>query len=179
MRKVSELVASCLRRTRVTYATPCKLPFSPIVACRQNADQLRISGGLGLTGGIADVGSLVDCLVGIHKGLASDSILDHYDRERRDIYDKVTNPVSTENLKRLNRQDPEKALENDEFFKMCLKGEADTVFSRNLQLVSLPVVLFVMIFPLLKEEQGVKDMLQHDFTQYYDQKQANGTVVTV
>ncbi len=78
----------------------------------------------------------MDCLVGIHKGLASDDILDHYDRERRKIYDNVINPVSCENFTRLNRQDPETATENDEFFKLCLRGEKDVEFSRNLQLVS-------------------------------------------
>ncbi|KAK4119463.1 FAD/NAD(P)-binding domain-containing protein [Parathielavia appendiculata] len=35
-------------------------------------------GGMGFTGGIADVGSLYDSLVGIHTGQADDSILDKY-----------------------------------------------------------------------------------------------------
>ena len=97
-----------------------------------------------MTGGIADVGSLADCLIGIHKGLATDGILDHYDRVRRDIYNRVINPISSENFTRLNRQDPEKALENDPFFKLCLKAEQDKEFSLNLQLVrcALEYVLF-------------------------------------
>jgi 2-polyprenyl-6-methoxyphenol hydroxylase-like FAD-dependent oxidoreductase len=95
------------------------------------------SGGMGLTGGIADVGGLVDCLVGIAKGYADDRILDEYDRVRRDIYHKAIDPISTENLKRLNRQDPETALENDDFFQMCLACEKDHDKSRETQLVSL------------------------------------------
>lgn len=50
---------------------------------------------------MADVGSLVDCLEGIHGGLASMAILDLYDEKRRQKYYTVTDPVSTVNLKRL------------------------------------------------------------------------------
>lgn len=89
-----------------------------------------------MTGGIADVGGLFDCLVGIHKGLATDDILEHYDRARREIYTNVINPVSSENFTRLHRQDPEKAGESDPFFQLCHKGEKDIDSSRNLQLVS-------------------------------------------
>ncbi|OQV05092.1 FAD binding domain-containing protein [Cladophialophora immunda] len=115
-------------------------------------------GGLGLTGGIADIGGLYDCLLGIHQGLADDSILDQYDRVRREIYDKVINPMSSENFTRLNRQDPEKAMENDPFFQLCLKGESDKEFSKNMQL-------------------AVKDLLQHDFTQYYKKDVAGATAI--
>lgn len=50
---------------------------------------------------MADVGSLIDCLRGIHGGLASMHILDLYDQKRREKYYTVTDPVSTVNLKRL------------------------------------------------------------------------------
>lgn len=33
-------------------------------------------GGMGLTGGIVDIGGLFDCLVGIYDGVADDTILD-------------------------------------------------------------------------------------------------------
>ncbi|KAM5374836.1 hypothetical protein ACJZ2D_006330 [Fusarium nematophilum] len=114
-------------------------------------------GGLGLTGGIADVGGLADCLIGIHQGLASDSILDHYDRARREVYDKTINPISSENFRRVSKQDGELALENDEFLKLCLKAEEDPQFSKALQL-------------------SIKDLLCHDFTQYYDKIASNGAV---
>ncbi|KAH8675164.1 hypothetical protein BGZ61DRAFT_536443 [Ilyonectria robusta] len=113
-------------------------------------------GGLGLTGGIADVGGLADCLIGIHQGCASEKILDHYDRIRRDIYDKTINPLSSENFRRVCKQDGELALQNDEFLKICLKAEKDTEFSRTLQL-------------------SIKDLLCHDFTQYYDKVTKNGS----
>lgn len=58
-------------------------------------------GGLGLTGGMADVGSLIDCLKGIHEGKASLKILDIYDEQRRQKYYTVTDVVSSTNLKRL------------------------------------------------------------------------------
>jgi len=92
---------------------------------------------MGLTGGIADVGGLVDCLLGIHKGVADDSILDHYDSVRREIYHKYIDTISSENLNRLNKQDPEKALENDKFFQLCLQAEQDDDLMRKMQLVNI------------------------------------------
>ena len=97
----------------------------------------NLSGGMGLTGGIADVASLIDCLVGIHKGCADDSILNEYDRVRRDNYHNIIDPISTENLRRLTSQDPDTAFENDDCFKLCLAGEKDGDMSRNMQLVSI------------------------------------------
>ncbi|OGM45636.1 hypothetical protein ABOM_006229 [Aspergillus bombycis] len=58
-------------------------------------------GGLGLSGGIVDVGGLYDCLAGIYTGQADDSILDIYCK------------------------DPETALEESEFLKTCKKAETD------------------------------------------------------
>ncbi|KAK3347418.1 hypothetical protein B0H65DRAFT_460412 [Neurospora tetraspora] len=54
-------------------------------------------GRLGLTGGIADVGSLYECLVGIHTGKADDSILDRYD----EVWHDIVNPTSLHNMRRL------------------------------------------------------------------------------
>ncbi|KAK3988698.1 hypothetical protein QBC44DRAFT_397563 [Cladorrhinum sp. PSN332] len=73
-------------------------------------------GGMGLTGGIADVGGLYDCLLGIHTGQADDSILGKWDEVRRDIWHKVINPISTDNLKRLYQYSgPDEAMEKDPF----------------------------------------------------------------
>lgn len=94
------------------------------------------SGGMGLTGGIADVGSLVDALVGIHKGLADPSILDKYDEVRRKIWHEVINPISTENLRRLFTQDPETAGEKDPFFKMVKQAEQDEGLNQRMKHVS-------------------------------------------
>lgn len=104
-------------------------------------------GGMGLTGGIVDVGGLYDCLVGIHEDKADPSILDKYDEVRRGKYNDVVNPISSENIVRLFGQDPDKALENDEFLKMCKKTETDKEFAKQVQ-------------------SGI-DILKHDFTQYY------------
>ncbi|KAK5069304.1 hypothetical protein LTR64_008401 [Lithohypha guttulata] len=104
-------------------------------------------GGLGLTGGIVDVGGLYDCLAGIYEGKADDSILDKYDEIRRQKYNEIVDPISSSNLRRLFDQDPNTALENDEFLRLCKKAEKDPVLSRQMQ-------------------RGA-DALKHDFTQYY------------
>ncbi|KAK4159604.1 hypothetical protein QBC43DRAFT_272167 [Cladorrhinum sp. PSN259] len=83
-------------------------------------------GGMGLTGGIADVGGLYDCLLGIHTGQADDSILDKWDEVRREIWHTVINPISTENLKRLYQYSgPDEAAEKDPFLSMMIKMEAE------------------------------------------------------
>lgn len=110
-------------------------------------------GGMGLTGGIVDIGGLYDCLVGIYQGLADPSILDKYSEIRSEKYNEIINPISTGNIVRLFGQDPDKALENDDFLKMCKRAETDHEFAKQMQ-------------------NGV-NALKHDFTQYYNNK--NGT----
>jgi hypothetical protein len=74
---------------------------------------------MGLTGGIADVGSLYESLLGIHTGQADDSILDTYDEVRRRIWHDIINPISSDNMTRLFKYaDPDEAMEKDPFFKM-------------------------------------------------------------
>lgn len=107
-------------------------------------------GGLGLTGGLVDVGGLFDCLKGIFDGRADDTILDKYSEVRRAKYQSIVNPISSENIIRLFSADPDTVLQTDEFFQMCIKAEKDPVFARELQL-------------------GVNG-LQHDFTQYYQKE---------
>jgi hypothetical protein len=94
------------------------------------------SGGMGLTGGIADVGSLYDSFYGIHTGKADDSILDIYDRVRRKIWHDIINPVSTENIKRLFDQDANEALEKDPFLKIVKQAETDPDLAAKMQAVS-------------------------------------------
>ncbi|KEF61519.1 uncharacterized protein A1O9_03086 [Exophiala aquamarina CBS 119918] len=102
-------------------------------------------GGLGLTGGIVDVGNLFDCLNGIHQGLADENILDRYNQVRREKYFEFIDPVSSANLRRLI-QDPEVAMKEDSFFKMA-KDFEDAEFCARLGL-------------------GV-NAIMHDFTQEY------------
>lgn len=104
-------------------------------------------GGLGLTGGIADIGGLYDCLAGIYHGHTDDSILGKYSNIRRQKYMDIVDPISSHNMTSLYTQDPDKALESDEFLKMCKRAESAPDFARELQRGSTH--------------------LQHDFTQYY------------
>ncbi|KAI9931779.1 hypothetical protein ASPWEDRAFT_169379 [Aspergillus wentii DTO 134E9] len=89
-------------------------------------------GGLGLTGGIVDVGHLFDALMEIHQGTAGDSILDEYSDARKKIWAEIIDPMSRENFRRLHDQDPDKARENDEFFKLCIQAETDKKLARDL-----------------------------------------------
>jgi hypothetical protein len=74
---------------------------------------------MGLTGGIADAGSLYESLVGIHTGRADDSILDAYDEVRRRIWHDIIDPISSDNMTRLVKYaDPDEAIEKNPFFKM-------------------------------------------------------------
>jgi 2-polyprenyl-6-methoxyphenol hydroxylase-like FAD-dependent oxidoreductase len=98
---------------------------------------VTFSGGLGLTGGIADVGNLFDALIGIHQGLADETILDRYSEERRRIWKDIIDPMSRENFRRVWETDVETARGNDAFFKMCVQAETDDDLARKLALVSI------------------------------------------
>ncbi|KAJ1324709.1 4-nitrocatechol/4-nitrophenol 4-monooxygenase [Microdochium nivale] len=104
-------------------------------------------GGMGLTGGIVDVGNLFDCLRGIHENKLDASILDKYSEVRRDKYQRLIDPISSGNLLRMSDTDPDRALELDEFLKMCLEADKDPALSLQLQ-------------------SSINE-IQHDFTQYY------------
>lgn len=93
------------------------------------------SGGLGLTGGIVDVGNLRDCLVGMYEGKADESILDRYDEIRRQKYTEIIDAVSCSNIRRLFSTDPEKALEVDDFFKVCKRASEDREFAKEIHKV--------------------------------------------
>lgn len=93
------------------------------------------SGGLGLTGGIADVGGLYDCLMGIYKNKADDSILEVYSDIRRKVYQEVVDPISSANLLRLLSANPDNVLESDEFLQQCKKAETDRQLALNMMQV--------------------------------------------
>ncbi|KAJ9627972.1 hypothetical protein H2203_003191 [Taxawa tesnikishii (nom. ined.)] len=151
------------------HPTPDKyniVNFSPYKIHQRCADKFRVGrfllaadaahlcnpfGGLGLTGGLVDVGNLYDCLYGIATGQADDSILDKYDTVRRQMYHEVIDPISTSNLRRL-LYTTEEEIEKDEFYNMVKRAETDDEFSRQLQ-------------------TGI-NVIKHDFTQYYKQKPA-------
>jgi hypothetical protein len=48
------------------------------------------------------------------------------------MYEKIINPISSENIRRL-WQDPAAALEEDKFLEMCRKAETDPELSSRMQ----------------------------------------------
>ena len=126
--------------------------FSPYKVHQRLAEKMRVGrillaadaahlcnpfGGMGLTGGIADVGGLAQCLISIYEGKADESILDVYDEVRRKKYKEIVDPISSQNIRRLYDQDPEQALEKDGFLQFLRKAEGDKELSREMQLKSL------------------------------------------
>lgn len=79
---------------------------------------------MGLTTGVCDVGSLIDCLYGIDSGEASLDILAKYDEVRRNIFNKVVDVMSTGNFRRI-MQDADDFKENDPAYKMMSAARAD------------------------------------------------------
>ncbi|KAK4642698.1 hypothetical protein QC761_510480 [Podospora bellae-mahoneyi] len=108
--------------------------FSPYKVHQRCVDRMRVGrfllaadaahlcnpfGGMGLTGGIADVGSLYDSLCGIDNNKADDSILDKYDEVRRRIWHEVIDPISTENMQRLFQyQNADEFVDKDPLYKL-------------------------------------------------------------
>ncbi|KAE9366728.1 FAD/NAD(P)-binding domain-containing protein [Stipitochalara longipes BDJ] len=80
-------------------------------------------GGMGLTGGFADITSLYDCLMAMQNGLTTDKILDKYSEIRIKKWAEIIDPVSRGNFRRLWAEDaiPERLA----FFEMCKKMETD------------------------------------------------------
>lgn len=82
------------------------------------------------------MGGLYDCLVGIYDNAATPDILDIYSEVRRKKFTDIVDPISSENIRRLFAQDPDKALETDDFFKLCQRTATDVDFSKEFQSVS-------------------------------------------
>lgn len=101
---------------------------------------------MGLTGGIADVGSLYDSLVGIHTGQADDSILDKYDEIRRKIWHDIIDPVSSNNMRRLIDLDADTAVENDPFLHLLKRMETDKKLQLEMSKVSFCYYFYLMRF---------------------------------
>ncbi|PYH38772.1 uncharacterized protein BO87DRAFT_412572 [Aspergillus neoniger CBS 115656] len=104
-------------------------------------------GGLGLTGGIVDVGGLLDCLAGIYSGQADEDILDIYDSVRRSKYNTIVNPTSSGNIRLLFEQNPETALQDSDLLRACKAAETDPAVTEKLAKAA--------------------ERLQYDFTQHY------------
>ncbi|GJD04149.1 para-nitrophenol 4-monooxygenase 2 [Colletotrichum higginsianum] len=75
-------------------------------------------GGLGVTGGIVDVGGLADCLLGIWHGRADESILDLWSEKRKEKWYNITDKVTTDNFMKTTCRYPlEKLRQRPEWTK--------------------------------------------------------------
>lgn len=101
-----------------------------------------------------DVGGLADCLIGYHKGLASEDILQTYADVRRDIFLKYIDARSIKNLDRVWKADPWTVLETDKFFQILKQLNKDDSKQE--------LKAFLMKW----------SSIEYDFTQHYDQKSA-------
>lgn len=93
-------------------------------------------GGMGLTGGFGDVGSLYDCLAGIHLGVASDAILNKYSEIRIKIWKEMIDPISRGNFRRL--WDETAIPDRNQFIETCKRAAEDKVMARELAEVCNP-----------------------------------------
>ncbi|KAK5255346.1 hypothetical protein LTR46_008184 [Exophiala xenobiotica] len=98
-------------------------------------------GGLGLATGIADVGSLIDCLHGIHEGLASHDILEKYDDMRRQIFLTATDVMSTANFKRI-MDDAEGIAKRDPVLQLLAQAKTDSNIAAALAKACKPAPLY-------------------------------------
>jgi len=126
-------------------------------------------GGLGLTGGLVDVGGLAECLIGVQNGWAGDEILDKYDEIRREKFQEVINPVSSSNFLRVSATDPGEALVKDEFLMMVEKARTDKETRKELDQVCTELFSEYFLGVEVNVGQGVFAVC-HDFTQYYNKE---------
>jgi hypothetical protein len=78
---------------------------------------------MGLTGGFADVGSLYDCLMGIHWGVADERILEKYSEVRIMIWQDLIDVISRGNFRRLWDEGEEAEKERQEFWELCHQAD--------------------------------------------------------
>jgi len=97
-------------------------------------------GGMGLTGGLVDVGDLAQCLEGIELGLAGNEILGRYCEIRRQKWRDVIDPISSSNFIRVSATDPERAREVDPFLEMVKDMETDRSLRKEFDDVSSSVL---------------------------------------
>ena len=100
-------------------------------------------GGLGLTGGFADVTGLSECLIGMHTGQADESILDRYNDVRMNIYKTVIDPVSTSNFYRVSADNLDGAPYNDAFLTLCVEAATDPKAREKLNNVRVSFLFLV------------------------------------
>ncbi|GAB7340652.1 hypothetical protein MBLNU457_7048t1 [Dothideomycetes sp. NU457] len=124
-----------------------KMAIGRVLLAADAAHLCNPFGGMGLTSGIVDVEGLFDCFRGIHAGVAGLEILKTYSDVRIEKYKTIVDPVSTGNIKRMFKLNPENALKDDEFLSLVKRAETDVELSRELQ--------------------NASKRLKYDFTQHY------------
>lgn len=92
------------------------------------------SGGMGLTGGLVDVGNLFDCLYGIATGEVDEDILDKYSEIRMQKFHEVISPISSGNIRRLWDPSPE-AIANEPFFNAVKEAEQNEHLAQQMKTV--------------------------------------------
>jgi 2-polyprenyl-6-methoxyphenol hydroxylase-like FAD-dependent oxidoreductase len=102
--RVHQRSASTYRAGRVLLAGDAAHATNPI-------------GGLGLTSGIQDASTLIQCLSAVIAGEAADDILDWYAYERRRCFLEVVNPSATEFKRRAQETDATRRLEDEANFR--------------------------------------------------------------
>jgi hypothetical protein len=85
---------------------------------------------MGLTGGIADVGSLFDAMLALKEGKADDSILDKYSDIRRQKWAEIIDPMSRANFKRVCLDESEESRNG--FWDLCRKMEQDDEMAKKM-----------------------------------------------
>lgn len=92
-------------------------------------------GGMGLTGGFADVGSLYDALMAVHTQRVKDTaILDEYSRVRIEKWKSIIDPMSRKNFDLI--WNPESEQARQEFWALTQKAEADPDLASKMAHVS-------------------------------------------
>lgn len=104
--------------------------------------------------------------MGIHTGQADDSILDKYDEVRRDMWHKFIDVVSSDNIRRLNGQNPDNALENDPVLQKLKESEKNLELAAQIQLVSPRGKRGLVRSQAYSIQSG--NMILRDFTQDYN-----------
>jgi 2-polyprenyl-6-methoxyphenol hydroxylase-like FAD-dependent oxidoreductase len=75
------------------------------------------AGGLGLSNGLLDSDALAQTLIYIIKDKQPESLLDVYSDERRRIFQFIVDPISTANKLRVERINPDNAVQDDWFYR--------------------------------------------------------------
>ena len=94
-------------------------------------------GGMGLTGGIADVGSLYDAMMHLQNGRCDESVLDEYSRVRIAKWKETIDPMSRKNFDLIWNTSEEAQKNRDEFWGFCKLRTFPTHFVRRSRVLTV------------------------------------------